>query len=72
MCCAVATVVEPAWPTEALLLLLHQELLDEVFGHGAGLAEVVIVKLVDHPHDVAERLLIGVPLEGGETTQSEK
>lgn len=38
---------------EALLLILHQELLDEVFGHGAGLAEVVVVKLIDHPHNVA-------------------
>lgn len=45
--------MESKYPPEALLLILHQELLDEVFGHGAGLAEVVVVKLIDHPHNVA-------------------
>ena len=38
---------------EALLWSLDQELLDEVFGHGAGLAEVAVIKLIEHPHNVA-------------------
>lgn len=55
-----------------LLLIFHKELLDEVFGHGAGHAEVVVVKLIVQGYDVPQRLLVRVPLERGHTTQSGK
>lgn len=63
----------PAWPTlpgpVLLLGVFDKQTADEVLRQLAGVAEVLLVKVVIHSRDVGQGLLLGFTQERGRATQ---
>lgn len=52
--------------------IFHQEFLDEIFGHGAGHAEMMSIQSVVHGKDVPQGLFICLILERRHAAQAEE
>lgn len=55
-----------------ILGIFYQKFHDEIFGHGAGHAEVVLIKLIIGSNDVPQSLFICFTLKWRQTTQSKE
>lgn len=64
--------ISPSLISNNLPPVLDQELPDEALGQLAGVTEELVVKVVVHGRDVAQRLLLGVAEERRRAAQAEK